>query len=101
RAHEIKVETANWPDYVFTPQFQRRPLAELERFVLENNHLPEIPSAREVNDNGISLGEMNAKLLKKIEELTLYLIDQNKTIQEQGRRLDILTKKMNKMKGKE
>ncbi|PWG77905.1 hypothetical protein DDR33_25045, partial [Pararcticibacter amylolyticus] len=40
RAHEIKVETANWPDYVFTPQFQRRPLAELERFVLENNHLP-------------------------------------------------------------
>jgi len=57
-------------------------LEEVENFILENNHLPEIPSEVEVTGNGINLGEMNAKLLQKIEELTLYLIEQNKEIEE-------------------
>ena len=75
RAHEIKVETSNWPDYVFEPSYNRPSLSELETFIKVNKHLPEIPSAKEVEENGVSLGEMNAKLLKKIEELTLHLIE--------------------------
>jgi hypothetical protein len=75
RAHEIKVETANWPDYVFAKDYQLPSLKETEQHIKEKGHLPGIPSAEEVKTNGVDLGEMNAKLLKKIEELTLYLID--------------------------
>mgnify|MGYP003575561206 CR=1 FL=1 len=82
RAKEIKVETANWPDYVFYREHKLTPLEDVESYIKTNNHLPEIPSAIEVTKEGISLGEMNAKLLKKIEELTLYLIEQNKELKE-------------------
>lgn len=75
RAHEIKVETANWPDYVFEDDYKLMSLAELEKYIKTNKHLPEIPTAIEVKQNGIELGEMNRLLLKKIEELTLHLID--------------------------
>jgi len=75
RAQEIKVETANWPDYVFTKDYQLPSLSETEDHIKEKGHLPGIPSAEEVKTNGVDLGEMNAKLLKKIEELTLYLIE--------------------------
>jgi hypothetical protein len=78
RAHEIKVETANWPDYVFTKDYQLPSLAETEKHIQEKGHLPGIPSAVEVKANGIDLGDMNAKLLQKIEELTLHLIEQQK-----------------------
>ena len=54
------------------------PLDDLEAFVAENKHLPDIPSAREVGENGVSLGAMQAKLLQKVEELTLYVIDLKK-----------------------
>jgi hypothetical protein len=80
RAKEIKVETQNWPDYVFSSSYKSRSLAELEQFIKLNSHLPEIPSADEVQSEGIAVGEMNAKLLKKIEELTLYLIEMDKKI---------------------
>jgi len=78
RAHEIKVETANWPDYVFAKDFQLPSLKETEKYINEKGHLPGIPSAEEVKVNGIDLGEMNAKLLQKIEELTLHLIEKEK-----------------------
>ena len=78
RAQEIKVETANWPDYVFSKGYQLPSLKETEQHIRDKGHLPGIPSAEEVKTNGVDLGEMNAKLLKKIEELTLYLIEQNK-----------------------
>jgi hypothetical protein len=55
-------------------------LNEVERFIKDNKHLPEVPSATEVKSNGIPVGEMNALLLKKIEELTLYIIEQQKEI---------------------
>jgi hypothetical protein len=80
RAKEIKVETANWPDYVFSSSYQLPDLQATEQFIKDNKHLPEIPSAAEVEKAGLSLGEMNAKLLKKIEELTLHLIEQNKQL---------------------
>ena len=65
--------TGDWPDYVFNSTYQLRPLAEVEAFIKTNSHLPEIPSAEEVANEGIDLAEMDASLLKKIEELTLYL----------------------------
>jgi hypothetical protein len=71
-----------WPDFVFDHSYKLKSLEEIEIFLLKNKHLPEIPSAKEVNDNGIELGQMNAKLLQKIEELTLILIDQNKRLKE-------------------
>jgi hypothetical protein len=78
RAQEIKVETSGWPDYVFAKDYQLPSLQETDRHIKDKGHLPGIPSAEEVKCNGIDLGEMNAKLLKKIEELTLYLIDMKK-----------------------
>lgn len=80
RAKEIKVEAANWPDYVFEKNYKMQSLSELEAFVKENNHLPGIPSKSEVQEKGISLGEMNRKLLEKVEELTLYIIELKKEI---------------------
>lgn len=79
RAKEIKVEIANWPDYVFAKEYRFPSLLETEKYINENGHLPGIKSAEEVKSNGIDLGEMNAKLLQKIEELTLYLIEEHKT----------------------
>ncbi|MDN3588085.1 hypothetical protein QWY86_15485 [Pedobacter aquatilis] len=80
RAHEIKVEASNWPDYVFERGYKIASLAETESFIKANKHLPEMPSASEVELNGLELGEMNKLLLKKIEELTLHLIEQGKEI---------------------
>lgn len=65
RAHEIKVETANWPDYVFAKNYDLPSLDETEKRIQQNGHLPDIPSAEEVKAIGVDLGEMNAKLLKK------------------------------------
>ncbi len=79
RAKEIKVATG-WSDFVFDTNYDLPTLNEVEQYIAQHNHLPEIPSAAEVEENGISLGEMNAKLLQKIEELTLYVIEQNKKI---------------------
>lgn len=80
RAREIKVETANWPDYVFLPSYKIPTLPEIEKYTQENGHLPGIPSAKEVAQNGVELGDMNKKLLQKIEELTLHLIEKDKQI---------------------
>ena len=74
--------TEYWYDHVFYPDYQLRPLDELEQFIKENHHLPEIPSAKEVAENGLDLGEMQGKLLLKIEELTLYILDLQKQIDE-------------------
>lgn len=87
RATEIKVETTGWHDYVFDEGYEIRSLASLEEYVKANKHLPEIPSEAAVKADGIDLGEMNGKLLKKIEELTLYLIEQNKKLEKQGEQL--------------
>ncbi|WP_109830901.1 hypothetical protein [Reichenbachiella versicolor] len=81
-AKEIKVTLSGWSDFVFEEDYELRELNEVESYISEKGHLPDIPSAAEVEADGISLGEMDAKLLQKIEELTLYLIEQNKTIKE-------------------
>ncbi|MBS7253778.1 hypothetical protein [Flavobacterium branchiicola] len=81
RSKEVKVELQNWSDFVFKKEYNLPTLEQVEKHIAEKGHLENIPSEEEVLKNGISLGEMNAKLLQKIEELTLYVIDQNKSIQ--------------------
>ncbi|MNL08726.1 hypothetical protein D3C87_1294600 [compost metagenome] len=91
RAHEVKVETANWPDYVFARGYQLPSLQETEKHIKDKGHLPGIPSAAKVKANGIDLGEMNAKLLQKIEELTLHLIEKDKEIKQLNKLNDRIT----------
>lgn len=79
-AREITIESDTWSDFVFEESYALRDLEEVETFIQQHHHLPEIPSEAEVINDGINLGEMDAKLLMKIEELTLYLIQQNKRI---------------------
>lgn len=79
RAHSVKVYTT-WADYVFEDEYKLLPLENVKTYINKNGHLPNIPSAKEVAENGIELGEMNSKLLEKIEELTLYLLDQEDRI---------------------
>lgn len=87
-ANEVKVKTGGWADHVFLPEYPLMPLDKLEAFVGQHGHLPNIPTEAEVLQNGIELGEMNAKLLEKVEELTLYIIQQEKINQEQAKLLE-------------
>jgi hypothetical protein len=82
----VKLYSA-WPDYVFKPTYQLRPLAEVKEYIDQNQHLPEIPSADEIAKEGLNLGEMNKLLMKKVEELTLYLIEKDQIITEQQKKL--------------
>ncbi|UII75897.1 hypothetical protein LV716_16780 [Flagellimonas sp. HMM57] len=78
---EVKVDLVGWPDYVFEKEYNLPTLEEVEAHITEKGHLQDIPSAKEVEENGIKLGEMDAKLLQKIEELMLYTIQQQKEIE--------------------
>ena len=92
-AKEVLVELSGpLADYVFSPTYSLRPLTEVEAFVKENQHLPEIPSAAEVKEKGLSMGEMQNKLLQKIEELTLYVIELQKTNEKQSAEIENLKK---------
>ncbi|WP_420574141.1 hypothetical protein [Kordia sp.] len=84
RTEKVKVELASgvWADYVFKSDYNLKPLEEVEAFINTNGHLPNVPSATEVEKEGVNLGEMDAKLLEKIEELTLYVIELKKEINE-------------------
>ncbi len=79
RAKEVVVETG-WSDFVFEADYNLRSLEEVAQHISKHGHLPEIPSAEEVAKNGVKLGEMDSKLLMKIEELTLYLLEQEQKI---------------------
>jgi hypothetical protein len=80
-AREVRVTNTNpWPDYVFKPDYELLTLKEQEAFISQHQHLPGIPSAADIKENGYDLSSMDASLLKKIEELTLYIIELNKRI---------------------
>jgi hypothetical protein len=81
-ATKVKVTQTGWPDYVFEEKYPLLPLSELSQFVKSNKHLPEIPTEKEISENGLDLGDMNALLLKKVEELTLYVINLQKQVDE-------------------
>jgi hypothetical protein len=96
RSKKVIVDTG-WSDFVFEDDYRLMPLHQLDKFIEENKHLPEIPSAKEVEANGISLGDMDAKLLQKIEELTLYTIEQQKMIDKLVKDNEELAKKVSKI----
>ncbi len=79
--------TTAWADFVFDKNYKLRTLTEVESFINQNGHLPEVPSTQEVQTNGINLAENDAKLLQKIEELTLYMIAQDKKIKNLEKRI--------------
>jgi hypothetical protein len=88
---ELKIQnSANWPDYVFDKNYKLRTPEDLQKFIAANHHLPDIPPAAEMEKNGIQVGDMQKKLLEKIEELTLYILQQDeqiKSIREELRKL--------------
>jgi hypothetical protein len=106
----VQVQSA-WPDYVFDNAYPLPSLAEVKKYIDQNKHLPDVPSADQVNDEGIDLGEMNKLLVKKVEELTLYLIEKDKREKQQDiinqkntqqikqlkNQLESVTKRMNKI----
>jgi hypothetical protein len=94
----VKLQS-DWPDYVFKKNYSLSPLSEVKTYIDQNSHLPDMPSAGQVTKEGINLGEMNKQLLKKVEELTLYLIEEDKEVHElhnqisdQGKEIDFLKK---------
>ncbi len=93
-AEEVKVTLADAADWVFEEDYELRPLEEVETFIKDNKHLPDVPSADEFRENDMNIAEMNNVLLQKIEELTLYLIDQNKKIEEQNKEIQKLKNKI-------
>jgi hypothetical protein len=81
-AKKMIIELTGWPDYVFRPTYRLRPLSEVKAYIDQNHHLPEMPSDKEVEAKGLDVSEMNKLLTKKVEELTLYLIELKQENQE-------------------
>lgn len=99
KTEKIKVDIAannGWADYVFKKDYNLMPLKDLQSYIDEKGHLPEVPTTEEAITNGIELKEMNILLLKKVEELTLYTLQQQKNIEEQNKRIETLEKEVNK-----
>ena len=92
-SQEVKVSLDVWPDFVFHEEYNLTSIKDLERFINQHKHLPSIPAEKEVLENGINLGEINSKLLQKIEELTLYIIHQNKEIELLKERVKMIEKR--------
>lgn len=89
-AKAISVQASGWPDYVFKPSYQLPALSDVKSYIDQNRHLPESPPAEEVEKNGLNVAEMNKLLMKKVEELTLYLIDNDKKDKEKDKQLEEL-----------
>ncbi|MGJ1448155.1 hypothetical protein ACR79S_15075 [Sphingobacterium spiritivorum] len=100
RAQEIKVEAANWPDYVFEERYILPTLSDMELYIKTHKHLPEVPSAKQVETDGVSLGEMNKVLLKKVEELTLHLIEKEKIQKQHEQQLIDMACRLKKLEEK-
>jgi len=91
---EVQIDLNNWPDFVFEDTYDLQSLREIARYIKINGHLPEVPSASQVADEGIYVGKMNALLLQKIEELTLHLIEKDKQINILNTKFAMLEKKL-------
>lgn len=95
-ATKVKVTQTVWPDFVFQETYKRPTLQELESFIRQHRRLPDIPSEAEVKKNGVDVADSQAKLLQKVEELTLYIIELNKKIEVQDGQIRELQKKKSK-----
>lgn len=86
---ELKVQlSGNWPDYVFNKNYKLKSFDELRQFISQNNHLPNIPAAAEVEKNGIEVGDMQKRMMEKIEELTLYVLQLEERLAEMKKTMD-------------
>lgn len=92
RAQEILVNNVSGADFVFEEGYYLRPLSDVKMFIKKNKHLPEIQPAKDMQENGVNMNELQIKLLQKIEELTLYLIQQDQIIQELRKEVELLKK---------
>ncbi|MEO1485535.1 MAG: malectin domain-containing carbohydrate-binding protein [Bacteroidota bacterium] len=92
RAREVRVDLDTWPDYVFQNNYNLPTLAEIKDFIDKNGHLPNIPSAEKVQNEGVALGDMNRLLLEKIEELTLYTLQQQELIENLQEEIAVMKK---------
>ena len=90
--------SGSWPDHIFNDDYKLLPIGELSNFININKHLPGIPSANEINTNGINVAEMNAALLEKIEQLHLYIIQQQNKIDQQDKNFQSLQKQIDELK---
>src|SRR5690606_9928407 len=90
--------TSDWADYVFAEDYELMPLEEVEAFTKENKHLPNVPCAEDMVTEGLDVAQMDARLLEKIEELTLYLIEQNKKLEEQNKKIETLQTELQQLK---
>ena len=100
RANEIVVNTTG-ADYVFDEDYKLKTLSEVETYIQENGHLPDIPSAEEMQTNGMAVGELNTKLLEKVEELTLYVIELKKDNESLKARNTYILKELENLKSKD
>jgi len=100
KTKRVNVDVSVWPDYVFHKSYQLPSLEFVEQYIKEHQHLPDVPSEKEVLRDGLDLGDNQTVLLKKIEELTLYLIEQNKKIIEQQKQIEEQQKKINNLEKK-
>ena len=98
--NEVKVRkfAADWPDYVLKDEYKMQDLSELAAYINEHQRLPEMPSAKEVSENGVDVGAMDVTLVKKIEELTKYLLEQQKQILDQQNKLIDQQKQIDELK---
>lgn len=88
----ITLTGITWPDYVFTPAYTLKPLLQLEKDIASLGHLPDMPSAQEVENGGLSVSNVTTAVVKKVEELTLYTIDQQKQLDEMKKQNELLAK---------
>ncbi|CAH0168637.1 hypothetical protein SRABI27_00970 [Pedobacter sp. Bi27] len=97
---EVKVDMTGWPDYVFIPSYKLESLQKLKSYLIKNQHLPEMPTEAEVARNGVNLGEINKLLVKKVEELTLYLIEKDEEVRSQADKIKLQQDQINDLSAK-
>lgn len=101
RGRRMKLDLDTWADYVFEPTYQLMPLSEVETFVKKEKHLPNVPSEQELKADGVDVMEMNRILMEKVEELTLYLIQQNKNTEELKKELEEVQTKLKALENRQ
>jgi hypothetical protein len=94
----IVKDYVNWPDYVFGDKYELMPLEKVQSFIQQHQHLPDVPSAKEIAEKGIDVSETQAILLKKIEELTLYVIEHQKLLNDQRRLIELQSQEIKTLK---
>ena len=100
RSREVRVNEDAWPDYVFDKNYKLPKLTDVAKFIKKNNHLPGVPTAQEIKNDGLNLGDMQTIQMQKIEELTLYLIEMDEKINAMEKRMDELEKENQKLKNR-